>query len=88
MAEPLTPEENRAKSIEYLRGELRLNLAAAIRSVDTIVRDLDDLSRDDLYDVEYAEGGWDVRDMRTFLADARRFIVAAQALNPCRDGDV
>lgn len=85
MPNPLTPEENREQGIKYLRGELRLNLTAAIRSVDNIVRDLDDLSRDDLYDVEYAEGGRDVQDMRTFLADARRFLVAAEALNPCRD---
>ncbi|MEU7590648.1 hypothetical protein AB0A95_30700 [Micromonospora sp. NPDC049230] len=62
-----------------LRQHLADTLAAAADTIKDGLNTIDRLASEDVYDVEFAEGGW---DMRGFLSDAGRFISAASALNP------
>lgn len=69
--------------IDQLREHLAESLAVAIDAIRASTNAVDRLSSDDVFDVEYAEGGQPVWDLRGFLADAGRFVRAAAALNPC-----
>jgi cytochrome c553 len=77
-------EEIHAQEITFMRSELRASITLASTSVESALHFLDVLTGDSVYDVEYAEGGQDVLDLRAFLTDARRFLAAARAMNPIR----
>lgn len=69
-------------AIDRERANLAQHLAAAAQSLQAADGSLTHLCGD-LYDVEYAEGGQRVLDLRVFLDDAARMLRAAAALNPC-----
>lgn len=64
------------------RANLAQHIADALASIRAADASLTNLCGD-LYDVEYAEGGQRVLDLRTFLDDAARLVRAAAAFNPC-----
>lgn len=66
--------------IDRLRASLAEHLATAAAEVQAARNAVDRLSAPDVFDVEYAEGGW---DLRAFLDDAGRMLRAAAAANPC-----
>lgn len=69
--------------VDQLRAGLAENLADAADAITAAMNAIDRLPAGDVYDVEYAEGGQRVADLRTLLADAGRFLRAAAAANPC-----
>lgn len=65
-----------------LRAKLRLQLTATQDAARDVLKTLDALSGPEVFDVEYAEGG---SDMRHFLEDAARLLRAAGRANPVRE---
>lgn len=71
------------EEIDRERAHFAECIAAARKAVAATQASLATLSGDAMYDVDYAEGGQRVLDLRAFLDDAARMLRAAAAINPC-----